>query len=159
MQGTLINNLYQYILENNPDVLRALENSGSVLQYLSDKVSTVEVLLEQLTNENKPGSVTEALCMEFLTKELKPSRYTYILNILKNEFDSKYHQLNKSGLLVSEVGNLVKYCEPVFNTLNFSEENKENKFLQYAISGIMIRYFNSAKTGTENPRHQLQLVI
>ena len=154
MQGTLINNLYHYIRENNPEVLMALEDSGSVLQYLSDKVSTVELLLEQLTNEKKQVSVTEALCMDFLTRELKPSKYTYIVHILKTEFYYTYRQFIESGLLVSEVGNIIKCCEPVFDALHFSEENKENTFLQYAISGIMIRYFNTAGTGIGNTRNK-----
>jgi hypothetical protein len=83
MQGTLINNLYQYIRENNPDILLELEENGSVTKYLSEKVSSLDSLFEQLSKESKPAYIIEELCMNFLTEDLKPSRYNYILNISK----------------------------------------------------------------------------
>ena len=156
MQGTLITNLYQYIRENNPDVLIELEESGGVTKYLSDKVSTVDSLLEQLTKENKPAYIIEELCMDFLTEDLKPSRYNYILGILESEFENKYNQFIESGLLSYEVCNMIKYCQTVFDDLNFSEENEDNRFLRYAITGVLIEYLNSVTSEIENVSNELQ---
>ena len=154
MQETLITNLYQYIRENNHDVLIELEESGSVTKYLSDKVSIVDSLLEQLTKENKPGYIIEELCMGFLTEDLKPSRYNYILNILESEFEKKYNQFIESGIVLYEVCNMIKCCQPVFDDLNFSEVNEDNRFLRYAITGVLAEYLNSVTS--ENVSNELQ---
>jgi hypothetical protein len=68
MKGTLINNLYQYIRANNPDILLDLEETGNVTSYLSDKVSSVDYLYKQLSAEGKPAYIIEELCMNFLTQ-------------------------------------------------------------------------------------------
>jgi hypothetical protein len=156
MKGTLITNLYQYIRENNPDALIELEESRSVTKYLSDKVSTVDSLLEQLTTENKPAYIIEELCMGFLTEDLKPSRYNYILNILESEFEKKYNQFIESGIVLCEVCNIIKCCQPVFDDLNFSEENEDNRFLRYAITGVLGEYLNSVTSEIENVGDELQ---
>jgi hypothetical protein len=156
MKGTLITNLYQYIRENNPDALIELEESRSVTKYLSDKVSTVDSLLEQLTTENKPAYIIEELCMGFLTEDLKPSRYNYILNILESEFEKKYNQFIESGIVLCEVCNIIKCCQPVFDDLNFSKENEDNRFLRYAITGVLGEYLNSVTSEIENVGDELQ---
>lgn len=156
MQVTLTSNLYQYIRENNPDVLLELEESGGCTKYLSDKVSAVDSLLEQLTKENKPAYIIEEFCMGFLTEDLKPSRYNYILNVLESDFEKKYNQFIESGIVLYEVCNIIKCCQPVFDDLNFSEENEDNRFLRYAITGVLIEYLNSATSENENVSNELQ---
>ncbi|MBI1782968.1 MAG: DUF1896 family protein [Sphingobacteriales bacterium] len=154
MQGTLINNLYQYIRANNPDILLNLEETGSVTTYLSDKVSSVDFLYKQLSTEGKPAYIIEELCMNFLTQDLKPSRYTYIRSILEAEFELKYKDLIESGLLLYEVSNMIKYCQPVFDDLNFSEANEDNRFLRYAITGVIKEYLDNVTS--ENMSDELQ---
>lgn len=154
MQGVLITKLYQYIRENNPDVLIELEESGSVTKYLSDKVSTVDSLLAQLTKEKKPAYIIEELCIDSLTQDLKPSRCNYILGLLESEFESKYNQFIESGLLLFEISNMIKHCNPVFDDLNFSEENEDNRFLRYAITGVIKEYFDNVVS--ENVSDELQ---
>ena len=156
MQDTLITNLYQYIKENNPDVLMELEESGGVTNYLSEKVSTVDSLLEQLTKENKPAYIIEELCMGFLTEDLRPSKYNYILGILESEFENKYDQFIESGIVLYEVCNMIKGCQPVFDDLNFREENEDNRFLQSAITGVLIEYLNNVTSEIENVGNELQ---
>ncbi len=143
MQGTLIKNLYQYIRVNNPDILLDLEETGSVTTYLSNRVSSVDYLHKQLSTEGKPSYIIEELCMNFLTQDLKPSRYNYIQNILEAEFELKYKELTESGLLLYEVSNMIKYCLSVFDDLNFSEENEDNRFLRYAITGVVKEYLEN----------------
>ena len=154
MQGTLINNLYQYIRANNPDILLDLEETVSVTTYLSDKVSSVDLLYKQLCTEGKPAYIIEELCMNFLTQDLKPSRYNYIRNLLEVGFEIKYKELIESGLLLYELSNMIKYCQSVFDDLNFSEENEENRFLRYAITGVVKEYLDNATS--ENVSDELQ---
>jgi hypothetical protein len=154
MQGTLINNLYQYIRENNPDLLLELEENNGVTKYLSEKVSSVESLLEQLRKEGKLGYIIEELCMNFLTKDLRPSRYNYILTILESDFEIKYNEFSETGILIYEISNMVKYCQSVFDDLNFSDENEDNRFLRYAITGVINEYLNTVTS--ENVSNELQ---
>jgi hypothetical protein len=154
MQGTFINNLYQYIRANNPDILLELEETGSVTTYLSNKVNTVEPLYEQLSKEGKPTYIIEEMCMNFLTEDLKPSRYNYILTILESDFEIKYNEFSETGILIYEISNMVKYCQSVFDDLNFSEENEDNRFLRYAITGVINEYLNTVTS--ENVSNELQ---
>lgn len=154
MQGTLINNLYQYIRANNPDILLDLEETGSVTTYLSEKISSVDFLYKQLNTEGKPAYNIEELCMNFLTQDLKPSRYNYIRNLLEADFELKYNQLSQSGLLIYEVSNMIKYCQSVFDDLNFSEANEDNRFLRYAITGVIKEYLDNVTS--ENVSDELQ---
>lgn len=153
MQGILINNLYQYIKENNPDILLELEQAGNTTQYLNNKVSTVDSLIEQLGKEGKRLHIIEEMCMQFLTEDLKPSRYNYILHILESEFGQQYNQFIESGLLF-EINNIIKHCKPVFDDLNFSEENEDNRFLSLAIIGVVKEYLSNVTS--ENVKNELQ---
>jgi Domain of unknown function (DUF1896) len=154
MQGILITNLYQYLRENNPDILLELEETGSVTTYLSNKVSTADLLYDQLSKEGRPTYIIEELCMNFIAEDLRPSRYNYILNIFEIDFEKKYDEFTKAGLLTYEVSNMVKYCQSVFDDLNFSEENEDNRFLRYAITGVINEYLNNVKS--ENVSNELQ---
>ena len=154
MQGILINNLYQYLRENNPDILLGLGETGSVTTYLSNKVGSVDSLYEQLIKEHTPAYILEELCMNALTEDLKPSRYNYILHILEAEFEIKYNEFTELGLLIYEISNMIKYCQSVFDDLNFSEENEDNRFLRYAITGVINEYLNTVTN--ENVSNGLQ---
>ena len=144
MKEILINKLHEYIRENNPDVLLQLEEDSKVTEYLSDKVSTVKALLNQL-DKGQPGYIIEDSCMDVMTQDLRPSKYNYIRNILEEEFESTYQQLQQSGTLKFEVINLIHQCQSVFEDLNFSEENEANQFLGYAITGTISEYLENNK--------------
>jgi hypothetical protein len=154
MQGILINNLYKYIKENNPDILLELEEAGNTTQYLSDKVNSVDSLIIQLSGEGKPPYIIEESCMAVLTEDLKPSRYNYIRHILESEFEEQYNQFIESAVLLFEISNMIKQCNPVFDDLNFSEENEDNRFLRYAITGVIKEYFDNVVS--ENVSDELQ---
>jgi predicted AAA+ superfamily ATPase len=47
-----------------------------------------------------------------------------------------------------------KYCQSVFDDLNFSEENEDNRFLRYAITGVLKEYLDNVKS--ENVSDELQ---
>lgn len=154
MKATLINNLYQYIKENNPDLLLELEETGTTTKYLTDKVTSIDFLLKQLTEQGRPQYIIEETCMNALTEELKPSRYNYILHLLESEFGEQYNLYHGSGLLLFEISNMIKECNSVFDDLNFAEENEDNRFLRYAITGVIKEYLENMKS--ENVRDELQ---
>ena len=154
MKEILINKLHEYIRENNPDVLLQLEEDGKVTEYLSDKVSTVNALRNQL-DKGQSGYIIEGACMDAMTEDLRPSKYNYICNILEEEFADRHQQLQQSGTLKFEVINLIRQCESVFEDLNFSKENEDNRFTGYVIIGCMSEYFENVISEQENVSDEL----
>ena len=155
MQQTLMNKLHEYIRENNPDLLCQLEEDKKVTEYLSDKISTVSVLIKQM-DIDQPAYIIEDACMDVLTQDLRPSKFNYIGNLLQEEFESTYNQLQESGTLKFEVINLIDQCQSVFADLKFSEENEGNQFLRYAILGTISEYLEGVTSGNENVKDGLQ---
>lgn len=153
MNETLMNKLFEYIRDNNPDILFELEASQGITAWLSDKIESISLLIEQLKQQVLPDYEAEEICMSELTKELKPSKYNYLQNLIEEEFPSNYNQLFKSGLLQHEVINMITHCQPVFDDLNFSGENEDNQFLRYAIINSVNEYLNSE---SETVSHGLQ---
>lgn len=154
MKATLINNLYQYIKDNNPDILLEMEEAGNATQYLSDKVNAIDSLVIQLKQQGRPQYIIEETCMNALTEDLKPSRYNYILHILEIEFEQQYNQFIESGLLLFEISNMIRQCNSTFDDLNFSEENEDNRFLRFAITGVIKDYLENVTS--ENVSDELQ---
>ncbi len=140
MQDILTNKLYEYIRQNNPDVLIPLEENDSVTQYLKDKVDSIKDLLEQLQKENTPAYIIAEVCMEALTKDLRPSKYNYIINILEQDFETVYPQLQELGTLLYEVVNMIAYCKSVFDSFGFTEEDEDNRQLKYGVAGAISEY-------------------
>lgn len=83
MKEILIGKLLEYIRDNNPDILFDLEAKDKLRVWLYDKVSTAGPLIKQLKNSSRPEYIIVETCLQEITKELRPSRYNYILNILK----------------------------------------------------------------------------
>ena len=148
MQDILIHKLHQYIRENNPDLLLQLEEDNKVTEYLSNKISTVDGLLNQL-DKGQPAYIIEEACMNILKQDLRPSKFNYICIILEEVFEASYQQLHESGMLQFEVINLINHCQPVFDTIGFTEENEDNWELRYTITGAICEYLES-KSEYEN---------
>jgi hypothetical protein len=142
MQKLLKNKLHEYLRQNNPDVLLELEEKNSVTLFLTEKVNGVTDLLLQLQKSERPPHIMEEVCMEELTKEFRPSKYNYIEKILEEDFEFAYQQFQRTGTLVYEVANIIGYCEPVFESLQFCEENEDNRQLRYSVTGIINEYLS-----------------
>jgi hypothetical protein len=153
MQKVLIGKLLEYVRDNNPDILFALEAEASLTTWLTDKVHTVDIIIEQLKEQQLPNYQIEEICMEELTKDLRPSKYNYIYKLLEEEFEQHYQRVLQTGLLQHEVINLIHHCQSAFEDLNFSEDNEDNQFLKYAIIGCVSEYFESE---SETVSHELQ---
>lgn len=155
MKEILIGKLLEYIRDHNPDILFALEAEDKLRVWLYDKVSAAGPLLKQLNNSKQPEYIIVETCLEEITKELRPSRYNYILNILETEFESYYKQLLQSGLLQHEVVNMINFCNSTFDDLVFAEENEDNQFIRYAITGAVSEYRESNRVN-ESVSNELQ---
>ncbi|MEJ7682994.1 MAG: DUF1896 family protein [Segetibacter sp.] len=143
MQEVLIAKLHQYITDNNPDLLITLQQEGSVSGYLREKVAAIDLLVNGLLAAGTPAYIIEERCMDELTKELRPSKFNYLISILEEEFEADYYRLKESGLLTYEAINLLENCKPVFETFGFTVENESDRHLHYAITGAVKEYFEN----------------
>jgi hypothetical protein len=144
MQEKLIRKLHDYLQENNPDLLITLQEENRVTDYLRENVASVDGLLNQLLAENKAPSVIEELCMEELTRPLKPSRFNYIKELLEEEFSKDFEILESNGLLITELINMIAECDAVFDELHFSIDNEDDRTLRYAVIGAMYEYLTKS---------------
>ncbi|MEP6684227.1 MAG: DUF1896 family protein [Parafilimonas sp.] len=142
MRDILKNKLHQYISENNPDLLLSLEEKKEVTQYLTEKVNGIESMIQQLQVQTTPAYIIEEMCLDELTKDLRPSRYNYISNILEEDFEFAHQQFQKRGTLLYEVVNILNQCQEAFETFGFTEETEDNRQLRYAVTGIIDKYLS-----------------
>ena len=140
MQEVLIAKLHRYVTDNHPDLLITLQQNGSVSGYLTGKITVIDLLINELLAVGTPAYIVEERCMDELTKELRPSKFNYLISILEEEFEPYYHRLKESGLLTYEVLNLIESCISVFEMFAFTDENENNRHLRYAIMGAMKEY-------------------
>ncbi|QKJ32838.1 DUF1896 family protein [Mucilaginibacter mali] len=140
MKTQLIKQLHHYLLHNHTDLLIALQEEHRLEHYLQQKVESVSDLLVQLQEEQRPAYVIEALCLEELTRDLRPSRFNYMRELLEEEFEQDYQRMNQSGILTYELINLIGACEPIFEVFAFGEENEDSRELKHAVMGMIAEY-------------------
>jgi hypothetical protein len=140
MKTQLIKQLHHYLLHNHTDLLIALQEEHRLEHYLKQKVESVADLLAQLQDEHRPPYVIEALCLEDLTRDLRPSRFNYMRELLQTEFEKPYQRMHDSGMLTYELINLIGACEPIFEVFAFGEENEESIELKHAVIGMISEY-------------------
>src|ERR1700754_4964190 len=98
MKTLLIGKLHSFLLQHHTDLLIALQEDHRLSHYLSTKVDSISGLIEQLQLENRPAYVIEALCLEELTRDLRPSRFNYMRELLEAEFEQDFQRMNQSGI-------------------------------------------------------------
>ena len=137
--------MHRYLALNSPDVLVALLEESRVTSYLEEKVSGIGPLLKALEEEGLPGYIVEERCMDSLTADLRPSRYTYLRGLLEEEFEEDFLRMRENGTLTWEITNMIRACMAVFETLDFNEANKESRELYYALTGAVHEYLSGGK--------------
>lgn len=150
MQQLLIIKLHNYITENNPDLLLALQQHNALSRYLEEKVAGIEPLIDELSGQGCHQYDIEEQCLEELTADLRPSRYLYLRDILAEEFEHQYQTLLDTGLAAFELINLLTACKEVFDSHGFTSENEDDSYLRYAITGSIQEYFENRSVTTEN---------
>lgn len=130
------------ILINNPDMLPKFNSNYSFLDFLVDKIHSIYPMMQQLKEEGKPEHAIVELCLEELTKEFRPSKFRYVTDLMQAEFPEDYERLKKLGVLTFECVNVIEKCTPVFDTFQFSEATKDNRFLRYAIIAALHEHLN-----------------
>lgn len=143
MKTLLIGKLHSYMVQHHTDLLIALQEDHRLSHYLGSKVDSISGLIEDLQNENRPNYVIEALCLEELTRDLRPSRFSWMRELLEAEFPQAYQNMNRSGILTYELINLTGACEPIFEIFGFGEDHEELPALRNAVTGMIAEYLEN----------------
>lgn|GEM_PF-2661867 len=137
MEQILIRRLHSYIIQNNPELLLSLEGESLVSEYLSQKVATVKTLLDRLLEDNTDPYLIEEECLSVLTHDLRPSKFHYICNLLKNELPATYKHLQENGLLTYAVSEIVSCYIDLFEEHRFSE-SEDTTLLDEALTAELL---------------------
>ena len=125
--------LWAHIIVHNPDLSEVLDQDYGILNYLEDKVDAVLPLAEQMLAEGKPEHVAIELCMGILTEDLQPSRYDYILLVLKEDFSGDYARFKAEGTARYHALQMTGVCKDIFDNLDFKEENMHSNLVYQSI--------------------------
>jgi hypothetical protein len=136
MKAILANKLYEYLRDNNPDILFRLSETNSTDSYIKENLDAVESLIQQ----DKPAYQVEYECMNTMTADLRPSKFNYIRNILEDEFPKDFQRLHDSGVLIFEVINMISTCKDVFDKISLTEENEDDSMLRSVVTGVISDY-------------------
>lgn len=142
MKKRLVSRLHAYLLEQHTDLLIALQEDHRLDHYLVTKVDSVSDFILQLADDNRPDYVIEALCLEELTSDLRPSRFGYIRDLLEDEFADDHRRMLENGILTYEVINLIGACEPIFEVFAISGEDDDSPQLKNAVIGMIAEYLD-----------------
>jgi hypothetical protein len=143
MEAILKEKFWNYIIDNNPDLMFSLQENYAVVMYLNKKVKEVLPLMERLQSEGKYSwSVIIDKCMDELIQELNPSKFNYIRNILIKDFEQHLSLLTDAGVLTYEIINMIDACSEIFDRYGFSEVNMDNCMLMGEVKRMMDYYLS-----------------
>jgi hypothetical protein len=142
MKEKLVSRFREHIQENYPELLLHLLEENRLEDYLHEQINSIELLINELTRKHSSASVIEDLCIDELTRVIRPSRYNYLHDLLQDEFGHDYERLLDKGTLTTELINMIPVCEPVFEELKFSDDNEDDMYIRYAVMGAVHEYLN-----------------
>lgn len=133
MEQNLKEKLWDYIIRNDPDLMFRLQEEYKVGDYLDEKVKEVLILAEEMSADSVPTEITEEVCLNILTEDLKPSRFNYVLELLREKFEIVFSAYTLNDTLTFEVLQIMEYCRNIFDKTGFSKETEQSPALKNAI--------------------------
>lgn len=124
--------LLAYIRENNPDLLRQLEEDDALHAWVLDKLKEVEMVLSQ----SKPGSQTEQRCMDIMTADIKPSKFRYVRDLFEERFPDEYDRMLEAGTLTYEVLAMAGLCHNLFEDHPIVDDMEDPQLDRLAVAAI-----------------------
>ena len=140
MQAILITKLYEHLRSSYPDLLFDLQAEGKVTSFLQQHLDLIAGLIKELEAQGTPAYIMEEACMPAIDRNLGPSKFLYVSNILEEDFPEVHSWLHSSGILAYEATNMIKACNPLFDTLGFTEDSDNDRQLRYAVIGEIHEY-------------------
>lgn len=159
MREIVIKKLREYIRINHQDLSLLLEEENRMEEYVNSSIITIEPLLSQMMAQHGEPGMIERVCMEKLTKPLRPSRLCYVRVLAEQEFPQRFEALRRAGQLFTELSHISAVCLPLFEVFDFSEATKHDRYLRAVIKTAMKAYFEEgdrlAESGWSSPGRQL----
>lgn len=133
MKKKLRANLWAFITQNNPELMFNLQEGYSVMTYLDDKVEKIQPMVINLLEEGKEIHVIEELVLLEMTKDLRPSKFNFIKEVIEQDFPDEYHKFREAGVLTYECINMIEASNDIFITFDFREDNIQDNRLRHAL--------------------------
>lgn len=147
MEQLLIKRLHSYIIQNNPDLLLSLEGESRISHYLQEKVASLNPLIERLVDEERAPYFIEEECMDILTRDLRPSKFHFLSDIMARAFPNIYFQFHEAGVLTYELSNIIALTIDLFEEHGFTEDMENDPGFEQVIIWSMAAYLDDV-----NPR-------
>lgn len=142
MRSKLQQNLHRYIVDHNPELLLKLQGEYTVSSYIDDKVSQVMVSVEEWIGTGIQMHEVEEMALRSMTTELRPSRFLYLKEVIEEEFPQETQDFTEAGVLTYELVNLIEHCQETLDQFSFSEANRDDRKLRYAVIADIAAYLN-----------------
>jgi len=142
MISTLKEKLLFYVVENNPDLVIGMQKDYSLAQFLDDKIEIIKPMVAELSAEHRPPYLIEQLCMQTMTEQLRPSRFSYIRSVLESEFPEDFYKLEVLGIINYEIMNLLEECKKIFDEFSFSQDHEDDQSMRNTIIGQVHEYLS-----------------
>lgn len=137
MQDRILQRLNSYIIEDHPDLVFRLNNSGGIGRWLTERVAQAGPLIEELKAAGKSEGFIEEAALNAITKGLRPSRFHYIAQLLEEDFAFQYYQMRESGVLSAFIIRIIGCCNVHFDQNGFCEEYESNPRIRKAIKAVL----------------------
>jgi len=144
MKEQLKKQLENYLVQHNPDLIISLQHR-ILDQYLEEKLAKHLPRFDALVINRKAPELITRVLMKALTADLRPSKYHYLRNLLKEEFTGDYLQLRENGTLTQEIAQLIAVCTPIFSAMHFSMAKLNDKLIRHAVCRQIKQYLNTTK--------------
>ena len=84
----------------------------------------------------------EEMALRSMTTELRPSRFLYLKEVLEEEFPKETEEFIEAGVLTYELVNLIDHCKGTLDQFSFSEAERDNRKLRFAVIADIAAYLN-----------------
>jgi hypothetical protein len=145
MKTLIKEQLQQYITENYPELVHQLNPGVPFSTYLEDKVTLIEPLMDELMAQGKEKEEIIEMCMHEIIRSMPPSKYRYILEVLKREFTQEYDWFQSLGVLQYTAINLIEYCADAFEAFEFGHKTLDDRFMRHMVIAEIHDYFIDQK--------------
>ena len=133
MEAELLEKYRVYITTHNPELVLMNQDIYPLSRYIRERMDQVMPTLKYLQDIGKPEHEVIALCLDHLTRELKPSKADYLREVLETEFPREQHTLRQAGTLTYNVVALIRHCDEVFGSFGFRENHTGSTLLRHAV--------------------------
>ncbi|MCJ8208107.1 hypothetical protein MUY27_00210 [Mucilaginibacter sp. RS28] len=134
MNDRILERLNSYIIEDHPDLVIRLNHTGQLQHWLIGRVDAAQGMIAELKEAGKPSMLIEEQVLDAITKDLRPSRFHYIAQLLEEDFAFDYYRMREAGTLTTVITRMIDCCKSKFDLYGFCEANETDKQLRRMVT-------------------------